>query len=614
MIPRVPRTSGRGSGGGSSHREQTAMATPRPTSSSNGLLSAVWKLVRLRLRLSLNGFKHAKRVKKFFIILGYVGLLALAVGLCVGSWLLLKFLRSPELGQYVGLDVTGFLGAVPVLIFTALFLGILMTSFGVLLQALYLSGDMDFLLASPVPIRAVFAAKLLQAVLPNFGLIALFGLPVLFGLGFSEGYTFLYYPLVVLVMIALALAAAGLSALLVMLVVKILPPRRAAEILGFLGATLGLLCGQLGNLFKFYGNDAEISGSQANSLFTLITQVNTPWMPLNWAGQGLVALGQGHWATGLLLVALTLGLCAGAFLFALATAERWYYTGWAGMQVVTRKKKPLRAARPAAARMASASPISRLLPSPIWAILWKDFLVYRRDLRQMSQLISPLILGVIYTLMILRTGGQMPVGKGEAPAWFMDSMNYVLAYSSVGMSLFVGWVSLSRLAGMSFASEGKNYWILKSSPLRTVHLLVAKFLVAYLPAFVLGLFFLVAIAFAQKMAIGSVLYSILAMSFCLAGMNGILLGFGVAGAKLDWDDPRKMNAGNMGCLGQIIAAAFLPLTFGLFIGPLFLVSVLNWPVMYGYLLGGIVGIAVNLAAAILPPALARKKVASLGES
>ena len=95
------------------------------------------------------------------------------------------------------------------MILAALFLGILFTSFGVLLQALYLSGDMDFLLTSPVPIRAVFVTKLLQAVLPNFGLIALFGLPVLFGLGFSEHYNFLYYPLVLLIMIALTLAAAG---------------------------------------------------------------------------------------------------------------------------------------------------------------------------------------------------------------------------------------------------------------------------------------------------------------------------------------------------------------------------------------------------------------------
>ena len=585
------------------------------SSPSNRLLSAVWKLVRLRIRLSINGFKHAKTGKKVLIVIGYLALLAFGVGICVLSWLLLGFLHSPQLKQYVGLDVTPFLQAMPVLIFAALFLGILLTSFGVLLQALYLSGDMDFLLTSPVPIRAVFVAKLLQAVLPNFSLIALFGLPVLYGLGLSEHYNILYYPLVLLIMIALTLAAAGLSALLVMLVVRVLPPRRAAEILGFIGATIGLVCGQMGNLYNSFGNKTDISGTQVNNLFTLMMRFNTPWSPLNWAGQGLVALGEGRWLIGFLLVALTLGLSSVAFLLALATAERWYYTGWAGMQMSTRKKKMVKPARPANASQAAATSwIQRLLPAPVWAIIWKDFLVYRRDLRNMSQLISPLILGVIYTLMIFRTGGRVPAGQGQAPALFMESLRVLLAYSSVGMSLFVGWMLLNRLAGMAFSSEGKNYWILKSSPLRTVHLLTAKFLVAYLPAFALGLIFLVAIALVQKMVLGAFLYSILAMGMCLAGMNGILLGFGTAGAKFNWEDPRKMNAGNLGCLGQFLTMLFLPLAFGFFIGPIFLVDLFKWPQVYGYLFGGVVGIAVTVTCAFVPLKMVQKKVERLGES
>jgi hypothetical protein len=599
-------------------------STVHPTGTpSNRLLPAVWKLVRLRFVISWNTFKHAKPVRKFFTVLGYLLLLAFGAGICVGSWLLLNFLRSPALKQQVGLDVTPFLQSVPVLIFALLFLTILLTSFGVLLQALYLSGDTDFLLASPVPIRAVFVAKLLQAVLPNFGLIALFGLPVLYGLGLSEGYNFLYYPLVVIIMVALTLAAAGISSLLVMLVVRVMPPRRAAEILGFIGATIGLICGQLGNFYNGFGRDTNISGAQANTIFTTIMKMNTPWSPLNWAGQGLVALGQGNWLTGLLLVALTLGLTTTAFLFALATAERWYYTGWAGMQVVARKKKKAPRVQPSALEAATRNStisraiavpwLQRLLPHPVWAIVWKDYLVYRRDLRNLSQLISPLILGVIYTLLIFRTGGQVPAGRGEAPAVFTQGLQFLLAYGSVGMSLFVGWMLLTRLAGMAFSAEGKNYWILKASPVRTGQLLAAKFIVGYLPSFILGLVFLVAIAFLQKLGIGSFLYSVLAMSACLAGINGVQLGFGAVGARLNWDDPRKMNAGTMGCIGQIVTMAFVPLSFGLFIGPLFLVSVFQWPILYGYLAGALVGIAVNGLAAILPPWLAQKKIERLGE-
>jgi ABC-2 type transport system permease protein len=585
------------------------------TSSSQFLLPSVWKLLRLRFRLTINGFKHTKTGRKILTILGYLGLLAFAVGICYLSWLLLGFLRSPKLAQYVGLDVTPFLQTMPALIFASLFLGILLTSFGVLLQALYLSGDMDFLLTSPVPIRAVFITKLLQAVLPNFGLIALFGLPVLFGLGLSEHYTFLYYPLVLLIMVALTLAAAGLAALLVMLVVRVMPARRAAEILAFFGATLGLVCGQMGNLYNSFGQKTDISGTQVNNLYTLIMRFNTPWSPLNWAGQGLVAVGEGRWFTGFLLLVFTLGLSSAAFLFALATAERWYYTGWAGMQTVARKKKLETRARSARTSQAPiTSWVKRLLPSPVWAMVWKDFLVYRRDLRNFSQLVSPLILGIIYTFMILNTGGRPPSGQGQAPTWFMDSLRFLLTYSSVGMSLFVGWMLLSRLAGMAFSSEGKNYWILKSSPLRASHLLIAKFLIAYVPAIILGLVFLMAIALVQKMPFPAFLFNFLAMSMCLAGMNGILLAFGTAGAKFNWEDPRKMNAGTLGCLGQILTAIFVPISFGIFIGPMFLVSVLGWPQFYGYLVGGIVGSAVAGLFAILPPRLVRNRVERLGEN
>jgi hypothetical protein len=207
----------------------------------------------MRLRITFNAFRHAKLSRKIGTIFIWLMLLGFAAFIVSMSWLLLRVMRSPEFVQYVGIDVQPILASIPALTLSIMFVGTLLTSFGVLLQALYLSGDMDFLLATPVPIRAVFVAKLLQAVLPNFALISLFGLPLLFGLGMSNSYSFLYYPLVVIVMIVLALAAAGFSSLLVMLVVRVLPPRRAAEILGFLGATIGIGCSQLGNFANSFG-------------------------------------------------------------------------------------------------------------------------------------------------------------------------------------------------------------------------------------------------------------------------------------------------------------------------------------------------------------------------
>jgi ABC-2 type transport system permease protein len=588
-----------------------SLAHPSP-----GLLPAIWRLILMRARITINTFRHAKTGRKILTVVAAFGLLAFAAGIFVLSWLLLGFLRSPALKQYIPFDTAPFLQAVPVLILSALFLGILLSSFGVLLQGLYLSQDMDFLLTTPVPVRAVFVSKMLQAVLPNFGLTALFGLPVLYGLGLAGHYNLLYYPLVVLIMIVLALAAAGISSLLVMAVVRVFPARRVAEVLGFVGATLTILLSQTGNLMNM-NHAAGPSDAQLSRMFALLTRLNTPWLPLNWAGRGLVELGQGHWLTGVGLVVLTLGLSSLAFWFSLATAERWYYTGWAGMQVVARRKKSVRATQAEeAAAQKPVSGLARLFPAPVRAIVRKDFIVLRRDLRNLSGLITPLIFGAIYTLTFLRAGGELTAtgGGSDAPAWFMTTFKTLFAYGNVGMSLFVGWMLLARLAGVGFSQEGKSYWVLKSAPLGPRTLLTSKFVVAYLPALALGWFFMIMISVLQHISLSGFFYGLLAVAMCLAGMTGLLLGFGVAGAKFDWEDPRRMSSGGMGCLGQAVAGFFLPVSFGFFIGPLYLVAALKLPMLIGYLGGGLLGIAICLVGALVPLGLASRRVERLGEA
>jgi ABC-2 type transport system permease protein len=571
------------------------------------LLSAIWKLLRLRLQITYNNFRRAKLRTKIRIIFVWLLLLGFAYFILSASRWLLSLVHSPEFAQYADVDLSSILASIPALTLSALFVGTVLTSFGVLLQALYLSGDMDFLLATPVPIRAVFIAKLLQAVLPNFALFSLFGIPMLFGLGISNGYNLSYYPFVVLLMIFLALAAAGISSLLVMLVVRVLPPRRAAEILGFIGAMFAFLCSQTGNLANSFGRNVDFSGTRLAGLLVLS---NTHWLPLNWAGQGLVALGEGRWLPGSLLAGGTLGFSFVVFWIALITAQRLYYSGWAGMQVVARKKRPTASRRSPAVNTSAG--FVRLLPKPVLAILQKDFLTLRRDLRSLSQLISPIIFGVVYTLILLRRGGEPPAGRGEAPDWFMNSFRIVLSYGNIGMSLFVGWMLLSRLAGMGFSHEGKNYWMLKVSPVRVWHLLASKFLVAYLPTLGLGFLFLTVISILQGLSILEFVYSFIAIVMCLAGMAGILLSFGVAGANFTWEDPRRMNSGMMGCFGQILTIIYLPLSFGLFVAPLGLVQFLEYPLVYGYLAGLILGSAFAAVSTFIPLWLVRRRVEQLG--
>jgi ABC-2 type transport system permease protein len=570
---------------------------------------SVWKLLRLRGVIFVSGFRRARLRKKIGIVIVGMILLAVLVAAFVISFLALNALRSLQFSEVVS-DPDRLLASIPVLVVTIAFFAILITSFGLLLQALYLAGDMDFLLSSPLPIRAVFLSKLSQAILPNYALVLLIGLPILFGLGLSQNYNFLYYPLVILVLTLLAFAAAGIASLVVMAVVRVFPARRVAEVLGFFVAIISFLCSQSGQLANF----EEISGEQASLALIQLGRINSPFSPLAWAGGGLVAIGQGQWMSGAGLFILTLVLSGGIFAMSLSTAERLYFSGWASVHSSSRRAKKIR-------RQPSGSParsllstlIDRLLPSPVRAILVKDFLVLRRDLRNMSQLITPLIIGIVYAVMLVRSGGQPPPGRGEAPAVFMQVLTNLMLYANVGISLFIGWSLLSRLAGMSFSLEGKQYWLLKSAPVSTPRLITGKYLVAYLPTLILCWTFLLIISLFQRVSLDTIAYSLVVVALTVAGVAGLNLAFGVIGANFDWEDPRRISQGALGCLGFLVSGFFFLVCLIFFFGPPILFELFGSSPAIGRLIGLVLGSAASLGLIIIPLRLVRQRIPRLAE-
>lgn len=581
----------------------TVAAVPRAgTPHVAGLWVSTWRLLRLRMRIWFSGFRRARRRNQ----IGQVVLLLLLIGVMAFVFtmtkLVLDFLRSPDFIAVIP-NLPDFSASLPVMMMGASFIGILFTSFGVLLQALYLAGDMDFLLSAPVPIRAVFLSKLLQAILPNFGLICLLTLPMLFGLGAAEGYNFLYYPAVVLIIGALALAAAAIAGILVMGVVHFFPARRAAEILGFLGAILAIVCSQSGQFF----NNTEVSDVQIQQAATLVARFDTPWSPIAWAGRGVVGIGQGSVWPGLPMFFAAIALSVGVFVVALIAAERLYYSGWASVgAVATRRRRPR-----AAARLSQR----RSRPASAWrAIVLKDFSVLRRDLRNLSQMVTPIIMGVIYAILLVRGRGEPPPGQGEAPEWFMEGFRSLLVFANIGISLFVGWILSSRLGATAFSHEGRSYWVLKTAPIGPGQLLLAKYTVAYVPVAVLGGAFVLVLSLLRGVPIGDVVYGLMAVLLCYAAITGVNLAFGVIGAVFDWEDPRRMMRGSVGCLSPLVSMATVGVCLLLFGGPVVVAGMLGVSDLGGKLVGLALGGVASVACAVIPVYLVRDRVPKLDEA
>jgi ABC-2 type transport system permease protein len=598
--------------------EQRAFREPK-------LWVSVWKLLRLSLLIQINAFRRAKLKAKIWSLVAVLGLLVFLGFILFLSISLLWFLRSPQLAEYIG-DTAPILESIPTLVMSASAVAVLLTGFSLLLRALYLSGDMSYLMSTPISIRAVFIAKLVQAVLPNFGMICLFTLPVLFGLGISGGYNVLYYPAVILALALISLAAAALASLLVMVAARFFPAHRLAEVLGFVIGMVFFIFSQSSRFMNF-----EVNKQQVTSLVALSTRFSQSWSPMTWIGQGLILLGKAN--TDPLSWLKAAGLLAGAFLLigaifvaALVTSERLYYTGWSSLQNNRRRKtkpgfaaahtvqgqaqrsgKPLAGFSPAA-----AAHRFRLIPAPVRAIIVKDMLMYRRDLRHISQLLTPLILGVVYAIGLLQSGGQGVQGRGEAPAFFLAAVTGMMIYADVALALFLGWMLVMNLAGAGFSQEGKQYWILKAAPVSARQLLTAKFLVAFLPTLLLCWVYLLVLQFLKGTALWSMLISLAAVALTLAGLTGIYLAFGVRGAIFNWDNPNKMN-GAVGCLGSLAGMIYLLICFGFFIVPPLLAGLLNLPTAAGQFVGLLLGSAACVAAVIIPLRLVEKRVAILAE-
>jgi ABC-2 type transport system permease protein len=577
---------------------------------SDNLWVYVRKLIHLRWVIFASGLKRSKPLQKA-LILGF-GLLVL--GVFIGTYLLtgslLRALDSPLIIQS-GINPAVFLKTLPALIISGVFLLSMMASFRLLLQALYLSKDMDFLVSAPIPIRAVFLSKLLETAFPSFILVVAFGLPVLLSLGAAGRYHLIYYPLVVLVLVVLSATAAGISSLMVMAVVRIFPAKRVAEFLTFFGACIAFLLSQAYNLM---GNKLEsLSPEKISQASQILSRVDNEWFPLAWGGRSLADFGEGRWLSGTLYLALAVGFSAIVFFLALKTAERLYFTGWASLQVSTQRINNHQAIGHLDMSVTRSNTFQHILPRQVGAIIIKDFKEIRRDLNNLSQLVGVFIMGIVLAVMLLRNGGQLSTGSSAAPSLIMSLLSSATAYGSMVIGLFVGWGLISRLGLVAFSMEGRKYWILKTAPISAGKQLTAKFLMAYLPALILGSFYLLAIAIFQHTRLNTILYGLSSTALILAGLGAINLALGVCGVNLTWTDPRKMENGMAGILATIVSIVYQLVAMLLFFGPPLGLPLYGISAGVGMIVGLLAGGTLVLFCTILPLALVKERVYRIGE-
>jgi len=186
-------------------------------------------LLKNQLRVAWNKMRHRPVGTLIGMVVVMLGLLAILVSLGFFAYGALKTM-PPQ-------TVKGFLSLLFMVgLASQIFFGITAA-----FATLYMSDDLELLFMAPVPLKVVFAVKSLAVIGSNFLTAILFAfLPgVFYGLLFNAGG--LFYILVLIVGLGLWVIGTAIAELINLLVMRIVPPHRSKEAVGFIGALAGIM-------------------------------------------------------------------------------------------------------------------------------------------------------------------------------------------------------------------------------------------------------------------------------------------------------------------------------------------------------------------------------------
>ncbi len=522
------------------------------------VLDSTLVILRSRRHIAYNVFLRGSILRKLGVAVMVLAGLATMYALYRFSTFAVGGLRlvarqQPQVFASLG-DVDRVLLALPSIAFTSLSIPLLLSSTSFALGALYLATDLDMLLITPAPMRAVFMARFAEALLPTYLLLFVLLLPSLVGYGVALAYGWAYFLLLPLVLLLLPLLPMSIGVLLTMTLARVIPPRRLRELMAVLGGLLGI---------AVYVGSQMLSRSRSfRSTETLerLLGLDVSALPTSWASRLLGAAGHGDIPTalwyGLPYAVVTLGL----FAFTTVLTERLYYSGWIG----------LAGTQGGRVRQSHRERWRIPLPQgPIFTILAKDLRTLPRDPQRLSQLLFPLALSGFWVWQMLSMRGGRFGGGVSVSLTMITLLVCLLIASNLGLT------SLSR--------EGNGYWLLHLAPIGPWPLLWAKWTIAFLPFPIIATVFTLLFVVLRDPPIAPLMRSLLATILTGVGVSGIATGAGAAFPRFDWSQAQRMTSLRAGCIAPVIYYVYtglmLLLTLGTDIFPLGLgsaVLVASW--------------------------------------
>ena len=479
------------------------------------------------------------------------------------------------------------------------------------LAMLTYSSDLKLLLLTPLRPWVILGEKLATVYGALAGPLLALGLPLLIAIGRAAGVGTLYYPVALLVLLALPVLPTTLAMLLTVAVLRRVPPARARAVTAILGAVLS---GGVYVATQLLVSPATYEGA-AGPPRLLTGAARGPWglLPPAWPGRalGLLITGDGGAAAAYLAAAALLAALLAAL--AVVLPARLFATGWATYHEVGRRGRE-KLSNPAASNYdtptvvfgkigelygsagAPSAPTimeaggQRWLAPPLqgppsslsvdtgasdrsgarratrgpawWPLVGKEWRTLRRDPQVWARLLYALVvIGFLFWQNLSRLSVATPDGSGPIS---LGSIGFF------GLLCFLLWLPLTTLALPAINREGRALVLLALAPVSARDILLAKWVFSAALPLLLAEALLVAGAAVLRLSVAEVALGACALAGIAVAAAGMLLLVSLMWPRLDWDNPRKQVSTEASLVGGIGGLLLMSASGGLLVLTLFL--------------------------------------------
>ena len=415
------------------------------------------------------------------------------------------------------------------------------------LSSFFLAKDLDLLVSAPVDWLRLYLAKLSETLLHSSWMVALMIVPILtaYGVVFKGG--LLFIPYAILAIVPMLVLPAVLGCAVTLILVNIFPARRTRDLLSIiaLGAAGGIIL-----LFRVIRPEqlARPEGFRNLLDFVILLRGPTsPFLPSEWSAQAIM----GYLRHELdFFPLLLLWSTAAAFVTLGALLHRALYP-----QGFTKAQEGAERFIRGGLWNWTVGSLLSWLPVAKREFVLKDIKLFFRDTTQWSQLILLAVLVVVYLFNIQ----ALPLRRGEPVGFFYVNL---VSFLNLGLAGFVLASIAARFIFPAVSLEGRQMWLLRSSPLDLRALLWSKYWVGTVPLLTLGLILTGLTNYLLEVTPFMMILSLATMFALTLAIGAMALAFGALYPQFETENAAQIPTSFGGLVFMMATIALLAAVLG----------------------------------------------------